>query len=154
MLQEETEMPSVKYDDLEMAVMFISGGELLDARAYISRKTGEIYWLSDETEEEEEIPTDVDNPDLYAFVPSQRDLDLGKHLVFKFVSRELPDRYEEVDSMFRHSGAYTRYKELLDGIGLLETWYKYEQSALEAAILDWAESEGFSVKGELSAPAT
>lgn len=139
-------MTPVKYSDLEMAMQFVSGGGFIDAHAYISRETGKIYWVSDDNDLEEDIPEDVDDPDLYAEVPSQRDLDLGKQLALKFAERFLPEAYEEIDYIFRREGAYSRYKDLLSEKGKLEEWYEFEQSAIERELIDWAETEGFMVE--------
>jgi len=147
-------MPLVKYSDLELAVQFVSSGELVDAKAYISRESGEIFWQSDDNDSNKEIPSDVDDSDLYAVIPSQRELDLGKHLVLRFISRELPDQYEEVESIFRRKGAYSRYKDHLSQVGLLDAWHQYEQSALQTAIIEWAESERITVKKDINEFAT
>lgn len=138
-------MTTVKYSDLEMAVQFVSAGGF-DAHAYVSRETGKIYWVSDDNDLEEEIPEDVDDPDLYAEVPGQRDLDLGKPLVLKFADRFLPEIYEEVEQLFRRRGAYSRYRDLLIEKGKLDEWYAFEQSAIEAELIEWAEAEGFVVE--------
>lgn len=141
-------MPTLKYSDLEMALQFVSSGSIIDARAYISRETGQIYWVSVDNDPEEEIPDDVDDPDRYAEVPGQRDLDLGKPLVLEFAARYLADEYAEVQRIFRSKGAYSRYKDLLHERGKLEDWYKFEQSAVERELIEWAEAEGFSVERE------
>ena len=62
-------MPCVKYNDLELAMSFVSSGDsIIDAEAYISRKTGKIYWVSSEIDEEDDIPDDLDDISLYAAV--------------------------------------------------------------------------------------
>jgi len=43
-------------------------------------------------------------------------------------------------------GAYSRSKELLDDNGLLQEWYKYENSTGETALREWASDEGFAVE--------
>ena len=139
-------MSSVDYSDLDMAMEFVSSAEVIDSRAYISRDTGEIYWESAEGNLEEEIPDDVDDHDRYAFVPDKRDLDLGKRLVLRFASEALPDRYEEIQAIFRRPGAYARYKDLLFENELLDAWYEFEQSATKSALIEWAESQGFTVE--------
>jgi hypothetical protein len=138
-------MTTVKYSGLEMAMRFVSGGGF-DAHAYISRETGKIYWVSDESGLEEEVPEDVDDLDLYAEVPGQRDLDLGKPLALKFADRFLPEIYEEVEHLFRRRGAYSRYRDLLIERGKLDEWYAFEQSAIERELIEWAETEGFVVE--------
>lgn len=142
-------MPTLKFSELEMAFEFVSGGDIFDAQAYISRETGRIYWVSDDDGLEEELPDDVGDPDLYVEVPGKRDLDLGKPLVLKFAARYLPDDYEDVQRIFSRKGAYSRYKDLLHDRGKLEDWYEYEQSAVEKELIEWAEFEGFSVERDL-----
>ncbi len=147
-------MPAVKYSELEMAMEFVSGGSFIDACAYISRESGKIYWQSDDADLEEELPEDVDEPDLYAEIPSKRDLNLGKSLVLKFAARFMPDTYDEIDDIFRSRGAYARYKDLLCEKGKLEEWYEFEQSAIEKELIDWAETEGFVVEKDSIETAT
>lgn len=139
-------MPTVKYSELEMAMDLVSEGSLVDACAYISRESGKIYWESDEVDAEEELPEDVSDPELYAEVPDKRDLDLGKPLVLKFAERFMPDRYDEIEQIFRRRGAYSRYKELLFKSGKLEEWYEFEKSAIRKELTEWAEMEGFVVE--------
>jgi hypothetical protein len=138
--------PRVKYSDLEMAMSFVSSGEMFDAEAYISRKTGKIYWNSSGLDEEDDIPDDIYDSSLYAAVPHQNDLDLGKQLVLRFTAQAIPDQYDRVSAIFSRPGAYSRYKDLLASLGLLEEWYKFENSADEAALREWAQDEGFTVE--------
>lgn len=145
-------MATVKYSELEMAVEFVSGGDFIDAQAYISRETGRIYWVSDDDGLEEELPDDVGDPDRYVAVPGKRDLDLGKPLVLKFAARYLADDYEEVQRIFSRKGAYSRYKDLLQDRRKLEDWYEYEQAAVEKELMEWAEFEGFSVERDAIEP--
>lgn len=112
-------MVSLKYSDLDMAVDFVSSGASLDASAYICRETGRIWYESDDSFEEEELPCDLGNTNKYVEVPDKREFDLAKFLVLRFASRELPEEYEEIDSIFRRSGAYSRFKDLLSEHGTL-----------------------------------
>lgn len=139
-------MPSVKYSDLEMALSLVSAGYMIDTAAYIDRKNGKIYCKSSELDEYIEVPDDVGDSSLYATVPGKHDLDLGKRLVLRFTALELPGSLDQVDAIFRRQGAYSRYKDLLEGHGLLEKWYRYEEAAIEAALREWAEGEGFTVE--------
>ena len=139
-------MVSVKYSDLGMAMDFVSGGVLLDASAYICRETGKIWYESDDSSEEEELPDDVGDTNKYAAVPDKRDFDLGKPLALSFASQELPNQYEKINSIFHRSGAYSRFKEFLHDHGALEAWYKYEDSATREALCAWAKEEGFEVE--------
>jgi len=146
MTHEESSPPIVDYTDLELAMQFLTGGDIIGAQACISRETGKVYLVSGDSDLDEEIPEDIDDPDRYAEIPAQRDLDPGKRLVLQFAAGHLPDDYEKVESSFSRKGAYARYKDLLEERGKLEEWYRYEQAAVEEALVEWAEMEGFSVE--------
>jgi hypothetical protein len=138
-------MASIDYRDLEEAVEFMSAGLMFDAHAYISRETGKIYLDCVDVCGEVEIPGDVDDPDVYVEAPTRQGLNLGKRLVLRFVARALPDRYEEVEDIFRRKGAYSRFKNLLLHHGMLEAWYEHERLATQKALVAWAKTEGFQV---------
>jgi len=142
---EGSNRPTVKYDDLEMGYSFASDTYDIEAAAHICRKTGKIYWESSELDDEIEVPDDVGDSSLYASVPDQYELDLGSRVVFRFVKRKLPAHYDLVSNIFRRRGAYGRYKDFLQGQGMLEEWYDFENSAMETALRRWAEEEGFTV---------
>ena len=63
----------------------------MNASAYICRETGKIWFGSDDSFEEEELPDDLDDTDKYIEVPHKRDFDLGKSLVLSFATKKLPD---------------------------------------------------------------
>ena len=67
--------------DLRDAFDFVSAGEVFDHSAYISLDTGKIYWRSTDADlQEGDLPDDLDDPDQYLAVPSQRELGLGRRL--------------------------------------------------------------------------
>jgi hypothetical protein len=51
-----------------------------------------------------------------------------------FAHQELPDRYEEVEAIFRRRAAYGWFKDVLRSVGLLEKWYKFEEASLDEAL--------------------
>jgi phosphinothricin acetyltransferase len=133
----------IKYDDLQSAFEFVSAGEPTEHNAYISLDTGQIYWVSDMADEEEEAPPeDLETSDRYIEVPHKKDLDLGRYLVTRFVRQVIPDSEHEVEAIFRRRGAYGRFKGLLDAKGQLEAWYRFEEAAQDEAMRTWcAENE-------------
>lgn len=84
--------------------------------------------------------------ELYVEVPSKSELDLGKSLALKFAAEHLSDSYSTVKEIFRSLGVYGRFKSLLEPNGSLENRYEFEQSAVKAALKEWAEIAGFSIK--------
>lgn len=88
-------------------------------------ETGKIYWLSElnPTEEEGQIPDDLETSDLYLEIPHKNDLDLGRELVLRFVDEHLPAERNRIADLFRRRGAYRRFRAVLAVVGRLEEWY-------------------------------
>jgi hypothetical protein len=134
----ESEMVTVKYHDLSMAFAFVSSAAPMENHAYVSLDTGAIYWVSERDPiEEEELPDDLEESDLYIEIPHKNDLDLGNDLALRFVRERLPDQFAEVRNVFRHRGAYARFKQLLAAKGRLEDWYAFEATSTERALGEW-----------------
>jgi len=139
-------MDKVKVDknELETAFEFVSFAPEFENQAFICRKTGTIYFVSDYMDyddEEEEMPEDFDNEN-YISIPHKNDWDLGKNLVFEFAEKYLPNDYDDVEFIFSKPGAYSHWKRLLEKKNLLQKWYDYEQLAQHEAIFKFFEDEG------------
>jgi hypothetical protein len=138
-------MVRVKYDDLSTAFDFVSFAGPEENRAYVSLDTGTIYWISETNPiEGNELPDDLETSDRYIAIPHKSELDLGNSLALRFVEERLPDRYTDVQALFRHRGAYARFKELLAAEGCLEKWYAFEEST-ERALRDWCKANEIHV---------
>jgi hypothetical protein len=123
--------------DIELAFAFVSSDAPRMRRAYISLDTGQIYWFSELDPTEQELPDDFETSDRYIALPHKNELGLGRNLALSFAADELPDRYREVAAIFHRKGAYHRFKSLLETVGLLEKWYKFEEAALDEALQEW-----------------
>lgn len=132
--------------DLLTAFEWVSAEFSTDNIAYVSRQTGEIHWVSEDLEPEDDLPTDLEDETLYAVVPHKNDFDLGRGLVMDFVAEALPDDYDTAAGYFSRSGAFRRFKDLLGHRGRLEAWYEYEAQATERALRGWCEAEGLKLK--------
>jgi L-amino acid N-acyltransferase YncA len=130
-------MVKIKYEDMASAFEFVSAGAPMEHSAYVSRDSGNIYWVSDLVDSEEELPEDLETSDRYLAVPHKNDLDLGRYLVTRFVRQAIPDSEPEVEAIFRRRGAYGRFKDLLDAKGQLDAWYRFEEAAQEEALHAW-----------------
>jgi hypothetical protein len=138
-------MVTVKYEDLSAAFDFVSFGAPFEHRAYISIDTGTIYWISELSPTDEELPDDLEESDRYLAIPHKNDLDLGSHLALRFAAAELPDEYARIQGLFRHRGAYARFKELLAADGQLEKWYAFESASTEKALKGWCADHSVDV---------
>jgi hypothetical protein len=134
---------SVDFDDLQLALDFVSDQTLCEHQALVSRETGRIHWLSDGEPVEEEMPADVDDPERYVAVPDKRELDLGHELAVRFGERHMPRAYDAIRDCFHRRGAYGRFKDLLSRHGCLEQWYEFEARETRKALEAWCEANGF-----------
>ena len=96
----------------------------------------------DEIEDEDDLDWDQ-----CIEIPHKNDLDLGRNLVFEFVEEYIPDEYERVRKMFRRSGAYARYKALLERRDLLKKWYDIEDSRKDRALRNWCKENEIELDG-------
>ncbi|MFC1643496.1 UPF0158 family protein [Chlamydiota bacterium] len=135
----------MKFQDLDLAFHFVSSAQPLEHTAYISKSTGEAYYHS-EMGDFDEIPEEVYESDDYIEIPHKNDLDLGKQLVWDFVEQEIPGLKDKVRSFFSRKGAYSRYKDFLEQIGLLDKWYEFENTKAKEALLEWCKKNKIGIE--------
>jgi hypothetical protein len=127
----------LKLTDLIAAYDWVSADPSGENQACVNRRSGQVYWITDAVDLDEELPDDLDDGGKYIAVPNKYDLDLGTALVFRFVREHLADESAQVAGFFRGRGAYGRFKDFLARRQLLDTWYAYETSKVEGALLAW-----------------
>ena len=132
---------AILFDDIENAFLFVSMDQKFMHNAYLCKETGQIFYTS-EMYDGDDLPDDIDDPDQYISIPHKNELDLGSALVFEFAGKYLPDDLEKIASIFRASGAYSRYKDLLERKGLLDEWYKFEDERETTALKQWGSENG------------
>ncbi|WP_295455178.1 UPF0158 family protein [uncultured Thiodictyon sp.] len=135
----------IRIADLEDAFMFASAGAVVDAAAYLDRETGEFRYVGEGGDEPKGVVVELAGSARYLAVPNKYDLDLGQALIFDFVADQLPEAQEEVQAIFRHRGAYPRFKDLLDERDQLDLWYDYERRRTLEVLRDWAAGEGIEL---------
>lgn len=161
-----SELPTVSLDDLEMALLWVSNDISIDAAAYVCRRTGKVWQVSSDFDDEdayddpddedddaglarsaedEARPDDLDDPERYAPVPTKKDLDLGRALVRRFAAQCMPDAASQIEQCFRGRGGYGRFKDLLHRRNRLDQWHAFEDRATVEALTAWARDEGFEV---------
>jgi hypothetical protein len=112
-------MITVKYEDISLAFDFVSSAAPMQHTAYVSLESGEIYWVSEHSPLEEEVPDDLGESDRYVAIPHKNDLDLGSSLALRFAKQELPERLTTIQDFFRHRRAYAPFERIPGGRGLL-----------------------------------
>ena len=125
-----------KFQEIAMAFDFVSSTGLGENSAVVLRNAGKILYyselgdLDDFSEDESESEESIE-------IPHKNDLDLGRELVLDFVQSHIPEDYGHVQEIFSRSGAYSRFKDLLESKSLLQTWYDFENQAQEKSLREW-----------------
>ncbi len=136
----------VSFSDLLLAFDFVNDGAPGTHEAYLCKESGKIYCqFEDSAEFDDELPDDIDDPEKYVPIPDKKELDLGKPLVFDFVSQFLPDEIDKVRRIFSHRGAYGNFKDLLAEKGALDRWYEFSAEAEKKALREWCEENSIEV---------
>jgi hypothetical protein len=135
----------ITFDEIENAFLFVSMDQPYMHNVYLCKETGRMFYVS-EMGDSDELPDDIDEPK-YISIPHKNDLDLGKNLVFEFVTDFLPNELDRVYSIFRRRGAYSRFKDLLSEKGYLDEWYNFEDERQKAALKKWCTENGIKIEG-------
>ena len=140
-------MAKFLFSEIENAFIYVGSAMYGMNSAVVCKDTGKILYRSDmagidEIEDEDDLDWEQ-----CIEIPHKNDLALGRNLVFEFVEEYLPDDYERVRQMFRRSGAYNRYKALLEQHGLLKEWYNIENSREERALRQWCKENVIELAG-------
>jgi len=140
-------MAKFMFSEIENAFMYVASAMYGMNSAVLCKDTGKILYRSDTAGIDEIEDEDNLDWDQCIEIPHKNDLDLGRELVFEFVEEYLPADYDRVRQMFRRSGAYSRYKALLEQRGLLKKWDDTENSREERALRKWCEENEIELDG-------
>jgi hypothetical protein len=139
---------AVRFSELLDAFEFVSFGGDMDHSAFIDPDTGSIYYVSSETEMDDEVPEELESSDRYIAVPHKGDFNLGRDLALSFADEQLPSDYETITGFFRKKGAYARFKDFLDARNLLQLWYDFEARAKQKALRAWCQANDIAIIDE------
>ena len=131
------------FTDIEWGFEYVNSHPQYSCRVVYDKKTKRVYSASDFSGDDD-IPEDLDW-DHCVEIPHKNELNLGQHLVFDFVQRQLPDEYDRVRSFFSGPGAYARFKDFLEHKELLKEWYQFEKDTTEQALKEWCAENGISI---------
>jgi hypothetical protein len=134
----------VSFSDLFEAFLFASFGQPYENDAYLCKESGQIYMHSEHVDMDE-LPEDIEDGSKYIRIPHKNDLDVGRSLVFVFVSERLPNELDEVERYFSRRGAYARFKDLLARKEALDAWYEFEANAQRKALREWCEENSIEI---------
>ena len=132
------------YDTIEEAYHFVNGARFGKRRALLHRPSGKVYYTST-VADYGELPADVETSGDYLAIPHKNDLPLGKSIVSDFVEEHCPQQLNRVMALFERKDAYRHYKDLLTGMGLIETWYLYEDAREREELQNWCREHDLSL---------
>lgn len=135
---------SIKFSDVLDLFELVNFGSPFEHEGYICKASGKTYFYSEFGDNEEELPDDITDVK-YLAIPYKNELNLGINLAFDFVQEYLPTECEKVHSIFRHKGAYARFKSLLEDTGKIEEWYKFEAKHTEQALREWCAEQNIEI---------
>jgi hypothetical protein len=134
------------FKDISDAFDFVSFAPMCEHQAFLNKETGQVLWHSDLADDLDDLPENIDD-EKYIVIPHKNELGLGKSLALAFARQYLPSEADEVESIFRRKGAYSRFKELLVRNGRLDQWHEFESHVQEKVLREWCKESGIQVHG-------
>lgn len=133
------------FDEIHDAFFFVSSDTYGMNRALLCLDDGKIYFQS-EIGEINELDEEEFDCDRFIEIPHKNDLNLGSNLALEYAVQNLPDDLALVDGIFRSRGACSRFKDLLEHRGLLQSWYDFQSHREEEALRQWALENDIELK--------
>jgi hypothetical protein len=137
-----------------------------ESQAYINRKTGELLCVPTDFETrtgkihasspEWQVETAKDcnkvlNSEDFVALPSQRDIH-EYAIIESFCHSVANDRHRErLLGAIAGKGAFRRFKDLVQGLGIEQDWYRYRDEAFKRIAAEFLEAEGIAYVDESSA---
>ena len=134
-------MVTVKFDDLSTAFDFVGFASPMEHRASCRWIPARSTESRERMIKEDECWDDLETSDGYIEIPHKNELDLGNNLALQFVESGCQTVHGR-RGLFRHRGAYARFKELLAAKGGLQEWYAFEAESTVRALREWCEANG------------
>jgi hypothetical protein len=126
--------PIVKLSDVAENIEMASN----DAETFYNELTGEFYYYNPGFTEDER---DLDEEEGWLRLPSQRDADeYGMMSDFADIVRNSRKR-EQLQIALSGRGAFRRFKDTVDRVGVEETWYAFRDRRYLEFARDWCDEK-------------
>ena len=136
-----------------------------EATGYINRKTGEIITLTDE------VVALAEDPDAAAeapqwqkdllpkarevlasedFIPLPSKFEIHEWSIMERFAQSLTDAAvsDELDAALHGRGAFRRFKDTVQRLGIADEWYRFRDAALEEIAVEFLEAHGIAYDRE------
>lgn len=115
-----------------------------EMQSYLNIKTGEIVTISDYLGSEEDADNIEENPDDFALLPTQYDINeysIMEDFIDEIDNEEIKDElYESI----RGKGAFRRFKDTIYNLNIKNSWYDFKALALKKIAIEWCEENDIS----------
>lgn len=115
--------------------------EMMDqhSEAFLNEKTGEIEWINEMSMSQTEIAEIYDRLEEDGFyrLPTQYDIDEYNIIEDFIVNLPHSREKEELSEAITGTGAYGRFKDTLEELGLADDWYDFQGAAFKRLAEDW-----------------
>ncbi len=116
-----------------------------ESYAFFDRKTGEILWLSEYDDDNEEKMEKIDcDPNIVA-LPTQYDINEYSVMCGFAESRSDHTQSEALLVCLRGAGAFRRFKDMINVLAISGEWYEYRRNAYLNIARDWCERNGIAL---------
>jgi hypothetical protein len=155
-----------------MAVI-VSVGDLIEemdlmtdeATAYINRKTGELITLTHEEVALAEDPEEAEDAPQWQkdllpkarevlasedFLPLPGKFEIHEWSIMERFARSLTDAAvsDELGAALHGRGAFRRFKDAVQRLGIADEWYRFREAALEEIAIEFLEVHGIAYQRE------
>lgn len=123
-----------------------------NSTAYYDLENHSLIWYMEdfgygEDEDDETIEEMIEEGWKTRFFKLPEQFDINEyHIMEKFIYDEIPEGavQEQFESAIRGRGAFRRFRDLLDRLGITQGWYDYLQNAQKKRAIEWCEENGFN----------
>ncbi len=112
---------------------------------FFDRKTAEILWILEYDEDNEDKLVEIDcNPNIVA-LPTQHEINECSIIREFAESRSDCTKSEALLSCLRGTGAFRRFKDMVNNLGISGEWYEYRRNVYLNIARDWCERNGIAL---------
>jgi hypothetical protein len=136
-----------------------------EATAYVNRKTGELITLTDEEVDLAEDPDEAAEAaewqkDLLPkaqevlasqdFIPLPGKFEIHEWSIMERFARSVTDTAvsDELDAAVHGRGAFRRFKDAVQRLGIADEWYRFREAALEEIAIEFLQAHGIEFRRE------
>jgi len=130
--------------------------------AYVNKKTGEVISISEDDlrdaedmdeQEMSELPDwqqmnmkialeFIEHEDDYISLPTEMDFN-SYEMMERFIYTLNDDKKSRIlDGAIRGKGAFRRFKDTIDAVGLSKEWYRFRDQCYRQIAIEWCDTEG------------